>query len=88
MREVKRACNHLANDVIEAFSWRKQVQPLALDILIAYNIMWQARLLYKIQRLGTDSYLLDWTPCLIFRGIVLLKVGNFITKTFPHYGIP
>ena len=34
---------------------------VALDIQVAYDIVWEAGLLDKMARTGIDTYLIEWT---------------------------
>ena len=61
---------------------------VALDIQAAYDIVWQARLLEKMARLGLDSYLVDWTQGFLTDRVSLLEVGEAKVEIHPRCGIP
>ena len=78
----------MADDVVQAFRRRQQVQVVVLDIHAAYDIVWQAGLLEKMTRLGLDSYLVDWTQGFLTDRVSLLEVGEAKVEIHPRCGVP
>ena len=87
-REVLGACCRLADDVVEAFCHRQQVQAVTLDIQVAYNTVWHAGLLKKMTAKGIPSYLIQWRRAFLLDRETVLEIREHSLEVHPKCGLP
>ena len=59
-REVLDAGSRLAEDIVAAFRHGEVVQAVTLDIKSAYDTVWREGLIWKLQVIGMDPYIISW----------------------------
>ena len=87
-RDTLMACDRLVEDAVSAFRRRLQVQVVALDIKSAFDTVWQAGLVHKLQRMGVSGYLLSWVRGFLTDRVSVLEVGTARVEVRPECGVP
>ena len=67
---------------------RHQVQAVTFDIESAYDMVWHEGLLEKMQRMGLDRYLINWTRSFLSDRQGVLDIGSVRHEAPVECGVP
>ena len=74
--------------MIQAQLTRQQVQAITFDIQSAYDTVWHEGLLEKIQRMGLEKYLINWTRSFLTDRQGVLEIGSVQHEASIACGVP
>ena len=78
----------LTHEVIQALQTRQLIQAVSFDIQSAYDTVWHEGLLEKMQRMGIDSYLINWTRSFLSDRQGVLEIGSARHEALIECGVP
>ena len=74
--------------MIQALQTRQQIQAVTFDIQSAYDTVWHEGLLVKMQVMGIDQYLINWTRSFLSDRQGVLEIGSARHEAQIECGVP
>ena len=81
-RQTKDNIYFMSQKILEAFGKKKKVCCILFDIQSAFDKVWHNGLIYKLYKINTPFYMLEWLKNFLQNRQFRVKVGEYMTESY------